>query len=115
MREEGGITKIQYVRNDWHFALTKPMREGAAIFSLEMSKEELVDRLLVSHADIDAWRLKRGKLAPEDTKAVIEVMGDLSEAPIYIDDTTYTWKNTPYIVPLFLLHQNALGLADCLR
>jgi replicative DNA helicase len=62
-------------------------KKGVAIFSLEMSKEELVDRLLVSHADIDAWRLKTGKLAPEDTKAVIEAMGDLSEAPIYIDDT----------------------------
>src|SRR3989338_5999045 len=36
---------------------------GVGIFSLEMSKEELVDRLLVSQADIDAWRLKTGKLS----------------------------------------------------
>jgi replicative DNA helicase len=46
-----------------------------------------VDRLLVSHADIDAWRLKTGRLTPEDTQAVIEAMGDLAESPIYIDDT----------------------------
>ena len=34
-----------------------------AIFSLEMSKEELVDRLLVGQADVDAWRIKTGKLS----------------------------------------------------
>lgn len=56
-------------------------------FSLEMSKEELVDRLLVGQADIDAWRLKTGKLSDEDYKALTDAMGDLSEAPIYIDDT----------------------------
>jgi len=56
-------------------------------FSLEMSKEELVDRLLVGQADIDAWRLKTGKLSDDDYKRLTEAMGDLSEAPIYIDDT----------------------------
>jgi replicative DNA helicase len=57
------------------------------IFSLEMSKEELVDRLLVSHADIDAWRLKTGKLNDDDMKALMQAMGDLAEAPLFIDDT----------------------------
>ncbi|MFA5136438.1 MAG: replicative DNA helicase [Patescibacteria group bacterium] len=56
-------------------------------FSLEMSKEELVDRLLVGQADIDAWRLKTGKLSDDDYKRLTEAMGDLSEAPIFIDDT----------------------------
>ena len=56
-------------------------------FSLEMSKEELVDRLLVGQADIDAWRLKTGKLSDDDYKKLTEAMGDLSEAPIYSDDT----------------------------
>ncbi|MBI4226603.1 replicative DNA helicase [Candidatus Roizmanbacteria bacterium] len=56
-------------------------------FSLEMSKEELVDRLLVGQADIDAWRLKTGRLSDEDYKKLTEAMGELSEAPIYIDDT----------------------------
>ena len=56
-------------------------------FSLEMSKEELVDRLLVGQADIDAWRLKTGKLSDDDYKRLTEAMGELSEAPIYIDDT----------------------------
>lgn len=57
------------------------------IFSLEMSKEELVDRLLVSQADIDAWRLKTGKLSDDDFTKLSEAMGELAEAPIYIDDT----------------------------
>jgi len=56
-------------------------------FSLEMSKEELVDRLLVGQADIDAWRLKTGRLSDEDYKKLTEAMGQLYEAPIYIDDT----------------------------
>lgn len=57
------------------------------MFSLEMSKEELVDRLLVSQADIDAWRLKTGKLSDDDFTKLSEAMGELAEAPFYIDDT----------------------------
>ncbi|MBU1326746.1 replicative DNA helicase [Patescibacteria group bacterium] len=57
------------------------------IFSLEMSKEELVDRLLVSQADIDAWRLKTGRLSDDDFTRLSEAMGELAEAPFYIDDT----------------------------
>lgn len=57
------------------------------IFSLEMSKEELVDRLLVSQADVDAWRLKTGKLSEDDFQRLSEAMGQLADAPIFIDDT----------------------------
>lgn len=57
------------------------------IFSLEMSQEELVDRLLVSQADIDAWKLKTGKLTDDDFTRLSEAMGELAEAPIFIDDT----------------------------
>lgn len=57
------------------------------IFSLEMSKEELVDRLLVSQSEIDAWKLKTGKLSEEDTEKLTSAMGVLAEAPIFIDDT----------------------------
>jgi len=56
-------------------------------FSLEMSKEELVDRLLISQADIDAWRLKTGRLEEEDFSRLSEAMGRLAEAPLFIDDT----------------------------
>lgn len=57
------------------------------IFSLEMSKEELVDRLLVKQAEIDAWRLKTGKLEEDDFSRLSEAMGVLAEAPLFIDDT----------------------------
>lgn len=62
-------------------------KRPVGFFSLEMSKEELVDRLLVSQADIDAWRLKTGKLDEEDFTKLSNAMGELAEAPIFIDDT----------------------------
>lgn len=62
-------------------------KKKVGVFSLEMSKEELVDRLLVDVADIDAWRLKTGKLSEEDFTKLSNAMGILAEAPIYIDDT----------------------------
>lgn len=62
-------------------------KRAVGYFSLEMSKEELVDRLLVSQADIDAWKLKTGKLSEEDFTKLSNAMGELAEAPIFIDDT----------------------------
>jgi len=62
-------------------------KKNVGFFSLEMSKEELVDRLLVSQADIDAWKLKTGKLSEEDFTSLSNAMGELAEAPLYIDDT----------------------------
>jgi len=57
------------------------------IFSLEMSKEEIVDRLLVWQSRVDAWRLKTGRLEDSDFEKIQEAMGELAEAPLYIDDT----------------------------
>lgn len=57
------------------------------IFSLEMSQEELVDRLLVSQADIDAWKLKTGRLDEKDFDRLSHAMGQLAEASLFIDDT----------------------------
>jgi len=57
------------------------------MFSLEMSKEELVDRLLVRQGLIDAWKLKTGQLSANDFDSLSEAMGILAEAPLYIDDT----------------------------
>ncbi len=62
-------------------------KRPVGFFSLEMSKEELVDRLLVGQADIDAWRLKTGKLTEDDFTKLSNAMGELAEAPIFIDDT----------------------------
>ena len=57
------------------------------VFSLEMSKEELVDRLLVRQGLIDAWKLKTGQLSNADFDSLSEAMGVLAEAQLFIDDT----------------------------
>lgn len=81
-----GIGKTTLALN---IALNVAMKEKKAVgfFSLEMSKEELVDRLLVGHSDIDAWKLKTGRLSDEDYKKLTDGMGELADAPIFIDDT----------------------------
>lgn len=69
---------------------TNKVKSGAVlIFSLEMSKEQLVDRLLAAEAGVDAWRLRTGEgLTDEDFERLSAGMGELAEAPIYIDDTS---------------------------
>lgn len=61
------------------------------IFSLEMSKEQLVDRLLCSEAGVDLWKMRTGKLSDrdedDDFPRIGHAMGVLSEAPIFIDDS----------------------------
>ncbi|HHW68256.1 MAG: replicative helicase [Epulopiscium sp.] len=58
-----------------------------AIFSLEMSKEQLVNRMLCAEAMIDAQKLRTGAMNQEDWVKIARAMGTLAEAPIYIDDT----------------------------
>lgn len=67
--------------------ITVSAKKKVGFFSLEMSKEELVDRLLVGQADIDAWRLKTGRLDQQDFLKLSDAMGVLAEAPLFIDDT----------------------------
>lgn len=58
-----------------------------AIFSLEMSKEQLVMRMLAAAARIDQKRLRTGQLNPDEWGAFLQKIGPLTSAPIYIDDT----------------------------
>ncbi|AYO32096.1 MAG: replicative helicase [Thermoanaerobacteraceae bacterium] len=58
-----------------------------AIFSLEMSKEQLVQRLLCSESNVDSHRLRTGRLEEDDWPRLAKAMGPLSQAPIFIDDT----------------------------
>jgi replicative DNA helicase len=62
-------------------------QEAVLLFSLEMSKEQLVDRLLSTESGVDAWNLRTGNLSDSDFEKIGRAMGTLSEAPIYIDDT----------------------------
>ena len=59
----------------------------AVLFSLEMSKEQMVNRILCSEAMVDSNKVRTGKIDDEDWIKLANTMGELSEAPIYIDDT----------------------------
>ena len=58
-----------------------------AIFSVEMSKEQLVQRMLCAHAKVDAHKVRTGYLAASDWPRLTAAAGKLSEAPIFIDDS----------------------------
>jgi len=70
-----------------HAAVHSSKPTPAVIFSLEMSKEQLVQRLLCSVAHIDANRVRTGKLAHSEFPSLINAASEISAAPIYIDDT----------------------------
>lgn len=71
-----------------NIAINKKIPVG--IFSLEMSKDQIIDRLIAGLANIDLWRLRTGRLSSEgednDFSRIQHAMAMLSEAPIYIDD-----------------------------
>ncbi|HEV8601289.1 MAG TPA: replicative DNA helicase [Patescibacteria group bacterium] len=66
-------------------------KRAVGIFSLEMSKDQLVDRLLAAEAEVDLWKMRTGRLndvGPDnDFERIGHALGRLSEAPIYIDDS----------------------------
>ncbi|RLC36494.1 replicative DNA helicase [Candidatus Falkowbacteria bacterium] len=66
-------------------------KSPVGLFSLEMSKEQLVDRMLCAQANVSLWRMRTGKLSDReednDFARIGNAMGQLSEAPIYIDDS----------------------------
>lgn len=62
-------------------------KQSVLFFSLEMGKDQLVDRMLASESGVDAWNIRTGNLSDEDFEKLGQAMGALSEAPIYIDDT----------------------------
>jgi replicative DNA helicase len=62
-------------------------RAQVAIFSLEMAKEQLVQRLLSSEAEVDSKRVRLGRYTAAEEKRIMESAGVLAEAPIYIDDS----------------------------
>ncbi len=61
----------------------------AGIFSLEMSSEQLARRILSSEAEIDSHHLRLGAFGPNAAQRIIDAIGQLSDLPVYIDDTPY--------------------------
>jgi replicative DNA helicase len=72
-----------------NIARNASVEQGAhvAIFSLEMSKEQLVQRLLAGEAEVDSKRIRLGLYREAEERRIMEAAGVLSEAPIYVDDT----------------------------
>lgn len=62
-------------------------KQPVLFFSLEMSKEQLVDRMLADASGVSAWNIRTGNLSDEDFSKISEAMGEMAEAPIFIDDT----------------------------
>jgi replicative DNA helicase len=81
-----GLGKTSFCLNiSEHVAIRQ--HKSVGIFSLEMSKEQLVKRLLCSEARIDAHRINTGFLSKEDWNKLSRASGDFSETKIFIDDT----------------------------
>ena len=59
----------------------------AAVFSLEMSKQQLAQRMLCSRGNIDSHKLRKGMLSNEDHQKLAMVVGELAKAPIFVDDS----------------------------
>lgn len=66
-------------------------KKPVGIFSLEMSKEQLVDRMICAEANVDLWKMRTGRLSDnpgdDDFPRIAHALGVLSEAPVFIDDT----------------------------
>ncbi|HSX28988.1 MAG TPA: replicative DNA helicase [Candidatus Saccharimonadales bacterium] len=85
-------------------------KEPVLFFSLEMSKEQLVDRLLSMESGVDAWALRTGNLTDQDFERIGQAMGTLSEAKIYIDDTPGISVSDMRTKARREAHQHGLGL-----
>jgi replicative DNA helicase len=85
-------------------------KEPVLMFSLEMSKEQLVDRLLSMESGVDAWALRTGNLTDADFEKIGQAMGTLSEAQMYIDDTPSITVSDLRTKARREAHQHPLGL-----
>lgn len=85
-------------------------KQPVLIFSLEMSKEQLVDRLLSMESGVDAWALRTGNLTDADFEKIGQAMGTLSEAQIFIDDTPGVTVSDLRTKARREAHQRPLGL-----
>ncbi len=81
-----GMGKTSLAMNIAQYAaITK--KQPVAIFSLEMSKEQIVNRMMAGEAMIESGKIRTGRLDDEDWQKISMVLGPLADAPIYIDDT----------------------------
>ena len=85
-------------------------KKPVLFFSLEMSKEQLTDRMLADAAGVDSWNIRTGNLSGDDFEKLSEAMGEMAEAPIYIDDTPGLSVLEMRTKARRIAHENQLGL-----
>ena len=101
--------KTAMVLNLAHNVATKA-GQPVLLFSLEMSKEQLVDRILAKESGVNAWALRTGNLTDVDFEKIGQAMGTLSEAQIFIDDTPGITVSDMRTKARREAHQRPLGL-----
>ncbi len=62
--------------------------KGVLFFSMEMAKNELVDRMISDVAGVDAWKIRTGNVSDEDFAQIGDALGDMNEVPLFLDDTS---------------------------
>jgi len=84
--------------------------EPVLIFTLEMSKDQIADRLLSIESGVNAWSIRNGNLTDSDYEKIGQALGPLGEAPIYIDDTPGVTVSDLRTKARREAHQHPLGL-----
>ena len=79
--------KTAFCTNIAHHIAAGLQKLPVAVFSLEMSKEQLVQRILSSEAKIESNRLRSGRISQNEWEPISTAIGNLSELPLFIDDT----------------------------
>ena len=85
-------------------------KQPVLFFSLEMSKEQLVDRMLADASGVDAWNIRTGNLSDDDFSKLSDAMGEMAEAPIFIDDTPGVTTLEMRTKARRIAHEQPLGL-----
>ncbi len=81
--------KTTFAQNlTYNVATRNSGKHGVLFFSMEMAKNEIVDRMIADVASVDSWKIRTANLAEEDFAKIGDALGEMSEAPIFIDDTS---------------------------
>ena len=61
---------------------------GVLFFSMEMAKNEIVDRIISTTSNVDSWRIRTGNISNDDFAKIGDALGEMGEIPLYLDDTS---------------------------
>ena len=63
-------------------------KRGVLFFSMEMAKNEIVDRMIATTSGVDSWHIRTGNISSDDFAKIGDALGEMSEIPLYLDDTS---------------------------